>query len=114
MTYFSIVQYEKILFDCTINLIHYAIYSQGIGKPAIIFIAELIKTRNICKEIYRTEDIFDMSNVRIFNEEIAKKKWGMFIQCTLLCLRSTELRKALGLRNLCYSKISVVMLPGYA
>ena len=28
-----------------------------------------------------TEDIFDMSNVRIFNKEIEKKKWGMFIIC---------------------------------
>ena len=27
---------------------------------------------------------------------------------TLLCLRSAELSKAFGLRNLCYSKISVV------
>ena len=32
---------------------------------------------------------------------------------TLLCLRSAELSKAFGLRNLCYSKISVVMLLGY-
>ena len=33
---------------------------------------------------------------------------------TLLCIRSAELSKALGLRNLCYSKISVVMLLGYS
>ena len=32
---------------------------------------------------------------------------------TLLCLRSAELSKAFGLRNLCYSNISVVMLLGY-
>ena len=32
---------------------------------------------------------------------------------TLLCLRSAELSKAFGLMNLCYSKISVVMLLGY-
>ena len=32
---------------------------------------------------------------------------------TLFCLRSTELSKAFGLRNLCYSKIAVVMLLGY-
>ena len=32
---------------------------------------------------------------------------------TLLCLRSAELRKAFDLRNLYYSKISVVMLLGY-
>ena len=32
---------------------------------------------------------------------------------TLLCLRSAELSKAFGLRNLCYSKISVFMLLGY-
>ena len=33
--------------------------------------------------------------------------------CTLLCLRSAKLSKAFGLRNLCYSKLSVVMLLGY-
>ena len=32
---------------------------------------------------------------------------------TLLCLLSAELSKAFSLRNLCYSKLSVVMLPGY-
>ena len=32
---------------------------------------------------------------------------------TLLCLRSAELSKSFGLRNLCYSKISVVMFLGY-
>ena len=32
---------------------------------------------------------------------------------TLLCLRSAELSKAFGLKNLCYSKISVLMLLGY-
>ena len=32
---------------------------------------------------------------------------------TLFCLRSAELSKAFGLRNLYYSKISVVMLLGY-
>ena len=32
---------------------------------------------------------------------------------TLLWLRSAELSKAFGLRNLCYSKISVVMLLWY-
>ena len=57
-----------------------------------------------------TQDIFDMSNVRFF-KEIAKKKMGDVY--TLLCLWSAELSKAFGLRNLCYSKISVVMLLGY-
>ena len=57
-----------------------------------------------------TEDIFDMSNVRIF-KEIEEKKWGIFILCYVLGL--AELSKAFGLRNLCYSKISVVMLLGY-
>ena len=33
---------------------------------------------------------------------------------TLLCLQSAELIKAFGLRNLCFSKISVVMLLGYS
>ena len=32
---------------------------------------------------------------------------------TLLCIWSAELSKAFDLRNLCYSKISVVMLLGY-
>ena len=32
---------------------------------------------------------------------------------TLLCLRSAELSKAFGLKNLCYSKKPVVMLLGY-
>ena len=32
---------------------------------------------------------------------------------TLLCLRSAELSKAFGPRNLCYSKISVVVFLGY-
>ena len=31
---------------------------------------------------------------------------------TLLCLRSAELSITFGLRNLCYSKISVVMFLG--
>ena len=50
-----------------------------------------------------------MSNVRTF-KEIEKKKNGDVY--TLLCLRSAELSKAFGLMNLCYSKISVVMLLG--
>ena len=57
-----------------------------------------------------TEDIFDMSYVGFF-KEIEKKKIGDVY--TLLCLRSAELSKAFGLRNRCYSKISVVMLLGY-
>ena len=32
---------------------------------------------------------------------------------TLICLRSAEFSKAFGLRDLCFSKISVVMLLGY-
>ena len=32
---------------------------------------------------------------------------------SLLCLESAELSKEFGLWNLCYSKISVVMLLGY-
>ena len=52
-----------------------------------------------------------MSNVRIFDKEIEKKKMGDVD--TLLCLRSAELSKAFGLRNLCYFKISVLMLLGY-
>ena len=52
-----------------------------------------------------TEDIFDMSNVRMF-KEIEMKKWRMFILCYVFGHLS-------GLRNLCYSKIPVVMLLGY-
>ena len=48
--------------------------------------------------------------MKIF-KEIEKKKMGEAY--TLLCLRSAELSKEFGLRNLCYSKISVVMLLGY-
>ena len=51
-----------------------------------------------------------MSNVRIF-KEIEKKKVGDVY--TLLCRRSAELIKVFGLRNLCYSKIFVVMLLWY-
>ena len=54
-----------------------------------------------------TEDIFDMSNVRNFKEIEKKKMRDVY---TLLCLRSAELSKAFGLRNLC--QISVVMLLG--
>ena len=57
-----------------------------------------------------TEDIFDMRNVRIFKEIETKKMRDVY---TLLCLRSAELSKAFRLRNICYSKISVVMLLGY-
>ena len=56
-----------------------------------------------------TKDIFDMSNVRNFKEIEKKKMRDVY---TLLCLSSVELSKAFGLRNLCYSKISVVMLLG--
>ena len=57
-----------------------------------------------------TEDIFDMSNVGIF-KEVENNKMGDV--CTFLCLRSAELSNTFGLRNLCFSKISVVMLLGY-
>ena len=57
-----------------------------------------------------TEDIFDMSNVRIFKETEKKKMGDIY---TLFCLWSAEFSKAFGLRNLCYSKIAVVMLLGY-
>ena len=58
-----------------------------------------------------TEDIFDMSTVSTFSKEIEKKTMGDVY--TLLCLRSDELSKVFGLRDLCYSKISAVMLLGY-
>ena len=73
----------------------------------------LDKPKYIFKKVYdevTTEDIFDMSNVRIF-KIIEKEKMGDIY--TLLCLRSAELSKAFGIRNLCYSRISVVMLLGY-
>ena len=57
-----------------------------------------------------TDDLFYMSNVRIFLKKLKRKKTR---DVYLLCLQSAELSKVFGLRNLCYSKISVVMLPGY-
>ena len=69
---------------------------------------QIIPFKKIYDEV--PEDIFDMSNVRLF-KEIEKKKIGDAY--TLLCLRSVELSKTSGLRNLCYSKIFVVMLLGY-
>ena len=56
------------------------------------------RTRNIFKKIYDevTEDIFDMSNMRIF-KEIEKKMGDAY---TWLCLWSAELNKAFGLMNL--------------
>ena len=56
-----------------------------------------------------TDDIVDMINVRMF-QEIEKEMGDVY---TLLCLLSAELSKAFGLRNACYSKISVVMLLRY-
>ena len=55
------------------------------------------------------EDIYALSNVRIFIGTEKKKNEYVY---TLLCLRSADFSKALGLRNLCHSKISVVMLLG--
>ena len=55
--------------------------------------------------------LFDISNVRIFNKEIEKKK--MEDVYAWLCLRSAVFRESFGLRNRCYSKISVVKLLGY-
>ena len=65
-------------------------------------------TRDISKKIYNkvTEDIFDSSNVSIF--EIEKKK--IVDVYTLLCLWSAKLSKAFSLRNICYSKISYIIL----
>ena len=59
------------------------------------------------KKIYAevTEDIFNMNSVSIF-KETEQKKWGMYI-------RSTELSKAFGSRNLSYFKIFVVMFLAY-
>ena len=69
---------------------------------------QIISFKKIYDEV--TEDIFDMSNVRLF-KEIEKIKIGdAYI---LLCLQLVELSKTFGLRNLCYSNIFVVMLLGY-
>ena len=67
---------------------------------------DLFLTRNIFKKyVYDEvpEDIFDISNVRIF-------KNGGCLYFVFLC--SAELSKAFGLRNLSYSKVSAVMLLG--
>ena len=58
-----------------------------------------------------TDSIIDMSNVRIFKEIEKKQKIGD--DYTLLCLQSAGPSKVFGLRNLCYYKISLVMLLGY-
>ena len=50
------------------------------GRHIVTHIRKLqaISLKNIYDEV--TEDIFDMSSMRIFSE-IEKKKWGMFILC---------------------------------
>ena len=56
-----------------------------------------ISLKKIYDEI--TDDIFDMSNVRIFKEIEREKKRDVY---TLLCLRLAELSKAFGLiQNIC-------------
>ena len=67
-------------------------------------IVQEISLKKIYDEV--TEGIFDMNNVGILEEIEKKKKWGMFILCYVF-------GQLFGLRNLCYSKISVVMLLGY-
>ena len=42
-------------------------------------IIQEISLKKIYDEV--TEEIFDMSNERLFFKEIEKKKWGMFIHC---------------------------------
>ena len=49
-----------------------------------------------------TEDIFDMTNVRILKEIEKEKMEDVY---TFLCLRSAELIKASGSRNLCLQNI---------
>ena len=56
-----------------------------------------------------TEDIFDMSKVRNIKE--IENKNGGCLYCVMFW--SAELSKSFGLRYLCYSKTSVVMLLGY-
>ena len=58
-----------------------------------------------------TGSIIGMRNVRIFKE--IEKKQTIGDVHTLLCFRSAGLSKVLGLRDLCYYQISVVMLLGY-
>ena len=53
------------------------------------------------------EDIFDMRNVTILKKKTSRKKGG-----SIYFVLSVE-SKAFGLRNLCYSKLSVEMLLGY-
>ena len=72
------------------------------------------KPKNIFKKYDEvTEDIFDMSNMRYFKDIERDKKRGGGGVYTLLRLWSAEFCKAFDLRNLCYSKISVVMLLEY-
>ena len=67
----------------------------------------------LLKHIYDEvkEGIFDMINVRTLRKKLKEKMRDVY---TILCLWSTELSKAFGLRNLCYSKVSVMMLLGYS
>ena len=55
-----------------------------------------------CRAVFemRRAAIFDMSNLRIFNKEIKKKKMGYVY--TLLCLLSAELSKAFGFVWFCF------------
>ena len=55
----------------------------------------LLKRNIFIEKIYDevTEDIFDMSNVRIFKEIERKKLEDVY---TLLCFRSAELSKVFG------------------
>ena len=53
-----------------------------------------------------TEDIL----MRVKGEFLKKMRRKMGDVYTLLCLRSAELIKAFDLKNLCYYKISLVML----
>ena len=79
-------------------------YRYKIGVTSL----QTISFKKIYDEV--TEDIFDMRNVRLFKEIEKKKKGDAY---TLLCLRSVELGKTFVKRNLCYSKIFVVILLGY-
>ena len=53
-------------------------------------------------------NLFDMSNVRIFNKEIEKKKWGMFILCyvfgqlsLVVTYKSVRLEELILFQNIC-------------
>ena len=67
------------------------------------------KKKKIIDEVPE-EYLFDMSYMFFFKDIEKKKNWGIFILCSVFGNRTAELSKAVGLRNVCYSKSDVFRL----